>query len=98
MFACDEVLPGLPLAMKPSWSAISQALTVALLLAVAGAVWSTYQQAQRIPGLEASVGRLQGKLDAQAERLADLKTAIAVLDARSQREGRAQGRSYQGIE
>lgn len=80
--------------MKLSWSAIAQALTVALLLAVGGAVWSTYQQAQRIPGLEASVAKLQGKLDSQAERLADLKTAIAVLDARSQREGRAQGRSY----
>jgi len=84
--------------MKLNWNAIAQAVTVTLLLGVAAAVWQTYQQAMRVPALEALIVDLQAHRlkDSEEfrEKLADLKTAVAVLDARSRREADASGRSY----
>lgn len=60
-----------------SWPGVFQAVAVALLLAILGAVFETYQHAQRIPELEAKVEKLTKKVES-------LRLATAVLNIRSQ--------------
>lgn len=91
--------------MRLNWNAIAQTIVGTLLLAILAGVWQTYQQAQQIPQLRAELEKtskaldgqgdeLTAKLEAQAEKIAELRTALAVLDARSQREGAVHGRHY----
>jgi hypothetical protein len=91
--------------VKVNWGAVAQALIIALLLTVSGAVWGTYQAANRIPMLEADIAKLEKKLDeikvradATDERLSDqvndMKITLAVLESRSATEAARFGKHY----
>ena len=91
--------------MKVNWNAVAQALIVALLLAVGGAVWQTYQEAQRIPAMAADIARLEKKLDeikvradSSDDRLSDqvndLKVTLAVVEGRISSEAARHGKQY----
>ena len=80
--------------MRLNWNAIGQTIVIALLIAVGTRVWQTYEATARLPALEGEIRALRGSLLLQDEKLSALRVAIAVLDERSRREARAQGRHY----
>ena len=71
--------------------AIAQSVLATLLVAAIGGglvLWADMRAMRaELPGLKAEVHELRKALEANS-------IALAVLDARSQREARAQGRSY----
>ena len=69
------------------WQRVRDPIIIALMLAALGGLWQTYQQAQKVPGLTNQIKALRNEVRAQNEKLSDLKTAVAVLDARSQQHG-----------
>lgn len=91
--------------MRVNWAAIAQSVIVALLLAVGGMAWSTYQAAARLPQVETEIAKLQSKLDEikaraeaaderQSDQIADMKITLAVLESRSADEGARHGKMF----
>lgn len=91
--------------MRINWSAVAQAVIVALLLGVGTTAWKTYQEATQIPSLQAEIASLRKTIEdlkmrgeandiRQTDQINDMKITLAVLESRSASEAARHGKSY----